>query len=261
MKNKKIYRFLLISGLILVTWFLWCEMGFNKSKLVFCDVGQGVGVILTKGQFQLIYDTGSDNGKFLKCLSRNIPFWDKKIEAVVISHWDNDHSGSLDDIKKHFQIEKIYANQEINKYKGINNLESGDFLKTNWMEFEVIWSKGEIDPNIGSIVGLLKINGWKGLLMGDVPIEVEQELLWSNVKRDIDLGERLKNVDVMLVGHHGSRNSSSKEWIEYVAPKEAIISVGKNDFGHPSDVVLNILNECGTKIQRTDLEGNIKYVF
>ena len=81
--NKKLFWvFVLVSMVALVIWFLVVVLKNSQTKLIFCDVGQGNGVMLTKGEFQLVYGTGSDNGKMLDCLTREMPFWDKKIEVV-----------------------------------------------------------------------------------------------------------------------------------------------------------------------------------
>ena len=252
---------MIVSGLFLVILFGFYVYKFSRPRLVFCDVGQGTGVLVSKGEFQFVYDTGPQNGKFLSCLSRNMPFWDKKIEVVVISHWDSDHSGGLSQIDDYYEIDSLWSSQINEQYSYAKILALNDVFRSAWMDFLVVWTNSQTESNYGSVVGLVEIEGMKFLLMGDVPIEVEEEMLWSRLKRDLNLAERLKNIDVMLVGHHGSKNSTSKDWLEFTRAKEAIVSVGKNSFGHPSSDVIGRLSTLQVGIKRTDVEGDIKYVF
>lgn len=259
MNVKLFWRFLIISGLVLAILFGVYVYKFSKPRLVFCDVGQGTGVLATMGEFQFVYDTGPRNGNFLSCLSRNMPFWDKTIEVAVVSHWDSDHSGGLDEVMDYYKIDNLYSNQinEQNSYSKVLALK--DRLKTSWMEFWVVWTDEKSESNYGSVAAVLTIGELKSLLMGDVPIEVEEELLWSRVKRDSDLAEKLGNVDILLVGHHGSKNSTSQGLLDLIKPREAVISVGKNSFGHPSKEVIDRLTTSNVVIKRTDVEGDIKY--
>lgn len=261
MNVKLFWRFLVASGLILVIMFGVYVYKFSKPRLVFCDVGQGTGVLASKGEFQFVYDTGPDNGKFLSCLSRNMPFWDKKIEVVVISHWDSDHSGGLDGVDDYYKIDSIFSSQNNEQINYTKILALKDVIKTSWMEFLVVWTRENVESNYGSVVGLLEIDNFRCLLMGDVPIEVEQELVWSQLKRDSVLESKLENIDVLLVGHHGSKNSTSQELVDTTKPREAVISVGKNSFGHPAKEVLDRLVVSKVVIRRTDIDGSIKYVF
>jgi competence protein ComEC len=226
---------------------------FSKARLVFCDVGQGTGVLLSYRQFQFVYDTGPKNGKFLSCLSKNMPFWDKRIEVMVISHWDSDHSGGLSEVIDYYRIDNLYSSQENEQINFSNILALGDVIKTSWMEFLVLWTDSGAEPNYGSVVGLLEIGDFKSLLMGDVPIEVEQRLVWRKILKD--------EVDVLLVGHHGSKSSTSQELLNIVKAKEAVISVGKNSFGHPSKEILDRLSRSGVIIKRTDGQGDVVYSF
>ena len=105
------------------------------------------------------------------------------------------------------------------------------------------------NENDNSNVIYTELNGYKFLLMGDAGVEVEEDLIGKY---------NLENIDVLKVGHHGSRTSSSKEFINEVNPKYAIISVGKNNrYGHPNKEILNNLEQ--SKIYRTDWDGSIMF--
>ena len=103
------------------------------------------------------------------------------------------------------------------------------------------------NENDNSNVIYTELNNYKFLLMGDAGVEVEQDLIKKY---------NLQDIDVLKVGHHGSKTSSSEEFVNEVSPKYSIISVGKNNFyGHPSKEVLDTLSN--SKIYRTDIDGSI----
>ena len=103
------------------------------------------------------------------------------------------------------------------------------------------------NENDNSGVIYTELNNYKFLFMGDAGVEVEEDLIEKY---------NLNNIDVLKVGHHGSRTSSSKNFIDEVNPKYSIISVGKNNrYGHPNKEVLNNLEN--SKIYRTDQDGSI----
>lgn len=264
MNRKLFWVFVLGSILALSVWFLLTVSKYEQTKLIFCDVGQGNGVVLSRGEFQLLYDTGPKNGKMLSCLSENLPFWDKKLEVVIVSHWDKDHSGGLSEIEQYYRIDNLYSSKKNEQANYAKVLALGDILRNSWMEFIVISTDKNEDDNYGSVVGVIDMGDFEALLMGDVPIEVEQRLVWSRVKRDMELVKELSSIEVLLVGHHGSRESTGKELVEYLTKNnddmEAVISVGKNSYGHPSKEVIDRLVEYGVEVKRTDKLGNIEYV-
>ena len=105
------------------------------------------------------------------------------------------------------------------------------------------------NENDNSSVIYTEINGYKFMFMGDAGVEVEEDLIKKY---------NLQDIDVLKVGHHGSKTSSSKEFIEETVPKYSIISVGKNNrYGHPNKEVLENLKD--SKIYRTDENGSIMF--
>lgn len=251
----KIKILLLISLVALIILFLITLPG-KKVEVVFCNVGQGDGILVTQRNFQMLIDTGPDNKKILNCLEKHMPFWDKKIETVIITHWDKDHSGGLEDLKKNFNIDKVFCNIE---HKNCSlKIDANDTIRFNMISFEVvniegIEGKGIDESNGNSMVGLLHVFDKKFLMMSDAPVLVEQKMVWQNL-------EKIKNIDVLKISHHGSATGTSEELLDFVKPKEAVISVGKNNFGHPSKEVLERLKNRKIKIRRTDERGDMVYV-
>lgn len=235
----------------------WWANRSKEVKVSFCNVGQGQMTIITSGKFQMLIDTGPDNGEGLDCLEKMIPRRDKEIEVVIVSHWDKDHSGGLTKISKYYKICSLYSST---RPKGDNeqiyytdNLSRGDIISYSLIDFEVLspdqnWG----DDNDNSIIGCLKYKDKKVLIMGDVSKQVEERLTWRNGWADC------KEVNILEVSHHGAATATGEELLKGVKPKSAIISVGiKNKFGHPSKEVLERLQENNINIWRTDEKGEI----
>ncbi len=237
-------KFLLLSFMVLLILFYF-SLPDGRTRLIFCDVGQGDGAVLVKGTFEMVIDTGSAKGRILSCLSDHLPFWDKTIEVIVLSHLDSDHSGGLMAIKKYYKVDQVWGNEQTNYSARLN---ASDSIRSQWFDFEVVSSGQGKDNNDSSVVGVLTVGDKKIMFTGDASSEVEQRLIW----RRLVTGK----IDVLKVSHHGSATGTSEELLEVVKPKLAVVSVGaKNMFGHPTKVVLDRLKKYGVEIWRTDRQG------
>lgn len=174
-------------------------------------------------------------------------------------HGDFDHMGEAINLVNNFKVEKVIFNcgefneleqelinilekKNISYYSCIKELNIGD----NKLHF--LNNKDYGNENDNSSVIYFNYNNYKFLLMGDAGIEVEKDLIEKY---------NIKDIDILKVGHHGSKTSSGKEFIDEINPKYSIISVGKNNrYGHPNKEVLENLKE--SKIYRTDEDGSIE---
>jgi competence protein ComEC len=243
------WRILLLSAILALGWWGWGLRG--GDEVVVCDVGQGSGAIIISGRTQMLVDTGPENGKMLDCLEKYMPAGDKKIEAVVISHWDTDHGGGLEKIKKYYTVEQIYSSAELGK---------NDILRFGKYVIEVVWP--EIisgDDNADSVVLRVDHEGKIFWFLGDITADVEQYLSWRNLW-SFDIAQ--DKGGVLVASHHGSKSATTKEMLEAIKPAEVIISVGKNNrYGHPSQEVIDRLNGLGISYRRTDEKGDIIYAW
>lgn len=212
-----------------------------SEEVSFINVGQGDSTLIRKGDTSILIDTGGSLYKDVakECL---IPYFKKKriydIDLLIITHDDFDHNGAANSLTKNFKVRKILDNKDSFPYK-INDI---TIYNLNRYEFD--------NDNENSLVLYFDMWGKKFLVMGDASKEVEE-----NIIKDVpDL-----KCDYLRVGHHGSDTSSSKNFISYISPKEAIISVGENRYGHPHLEVLSILKRNNIKIRITDIEGTITY--
>ena len=269
MKNK-ILIFLSLIALVVI---FYLTLPDNQAKVVVCDVGQGDAILATYKNIQLLVDVGPNNKKVLKCLENHLPFWDKTIEVVILTHGDGDHVGGLDDLLRSYKVDRFFSNgllgEDIEQKIYSENLSQNDIISIGMFQFEVVWppstSSGLKDGNENSVVGILTHSTssgqeWSMFMSGDVGEETEQRLVWRGILRQ-GHGYLNNGVDVLKVSHHGSASATSDEILEILNPKVAVISVGKNNqFGHPNDVVVERLIKNKIEIKRTDETGDIRFI-
>lgn len=249
-----------------------------ESRVVFCDIGQGDGVFINlKGGTQIIADAGPDNN-MVGCAGKYMPYFDRKIEYIIISHPDKDHFAGAMELLKRYDVGKVFWNGDLSAIP-----EYAEFLKMAGGRAEVAYTdsdfraagakidflypyvldretKNNNDNSLvfrfeytpTSILPLSKGEEGRGisiLFTGDLPATGEAELIKHNANL---------RADVLEVGHHGSRYSSSEEFLRAVRPKLAAISVGANNkYGHPAYIILKRLKNLGIKYLRTDEKGDI----
>lgn len=237
-----------------------------------CDVGQGEAILIkTPAGKKILVDTGPDNS-VLECLGENMLPADRKIDVIVLTQSDSDHSAGMRGILEKYENNIIYINKislkftkdilsEVTGYQKrpdnipkLGILESGNTFTIDNVKFQVLWPPNfyqSSDPNDNSLVLRVESSQSTVLLTGDAA-----EKVW----RFLELTNRLpKPVTILKVSHHGAKNCCTKTLIKSVQPKIALISSGKNNrFGHPHALTLELLENAGIPVRRTDLEGTIK---
>jgi len=276
MLNRKIIYSILAMFLALgVVLFLIIQFSLQNqnSKVIFFDVGQGDAILVSRGQNQVLIDGGKDSKIILEKLGRYIPFWDRTIEAVIVTHPDQDHIGGLIGVARNYEIRTVLETsvgsdsqtyevwEKLIREKNIQKIEA---VKNTIIQFpekaqiEVIYSGVKVsgakkESNDWSVVTKLNFSENKFLFTGDLPSDKEAELI-KDEHNDM-------SVNVLKVSHHGSKYATSAEFLEAVSPEEAVISVGKNNsYGHPAAEIIERLLQRGIKIWRTDELGDIKYI-
>lgn len=213
------------------------------NSIVFINVGQGDSILIREGQNTVLIDTGGSINYdiALECL---IPYFKKekisKIDYLITTHDDYDHSGGKESLMTNFRV-KNYVN-EISAFP----LQFGTLNFVNLNTFGSVQG----DNNDSSFVLYLEFLHRKWLFTGDASTIIENKIIKENPNLD---------VDVLKVGHHGSDSSTSDLFLQTIDPDEAIISVGKNMYGHPTTKVLERLAKYGIRVRRTDFEGTISY--
>lgn len=244
---------------------------FNKNLIVtMLDVGQGDSLMIAfpNNKSNILIDTGGivnfTKTNYEISTSTIIPYLKsigiKKINYLVLTHGDFDHMGEAVNLVNGFKVEQVVFNcgefndlekelikvlnqKKIKYYSCVKELN----IDNNKLYF--LQTKKYDNENDNSNVIYTELNGYKFMFMGDAGVDKEKDILDKY---------NLSNVDVLKVGHHGSKTSSSKEFIDEINPKYGIISVGKNNrYGHPNKEVLNNLEN--SKIYRTDQDGSIMF--
>lgn len=272
-KNKnRIYK--IILSIFICTIIL--KLIPKNLKVYFIDVGQGDSTFIVTPNNKTILVDGGGNKDYNVGKNTLLPYiLDRgynSIDYVFISHFDNDHVGGLlyliDEIKiknivigKQFEISDNYKKfvESINR-KNINIIvvEAGKrLIMENNLYFDILWpyTNKKITENLinnNSLVCKLYYKKFEILFTGDIEEPAENELL-EKYKESNTL-----KATVLKVAHHGSKTSSTEQFLKCVKPKYALIGVGKNNkFGHPSESTIENLQKLGTKVYRTDFAGEI----
>ena len=242
----------------------------NNLLVHFISIGQGdaIAINLPNDKVVLI-DAGpkSSNVSYTNYLDEYVISGkhDKTIDYLILTHADIDHIGGTLRALKNFNIKKLFMPKvasDSSYYKDLENyienkyeydfLDAEDVLDVGSCELKVFNTFDYSNTNDSSVVVRLEYMGKSFLFTGDIGSRVEDDL--------IDLyGDELDS-DVLKVSHHGGKGSTSTEFLDYVSPEFAIISVGENYYGHPTEEVLNRLNSMDIITIRTDETGNVLFV-
>jgi len=292
MKNKKflfsILGFLVISNLI--AWLVVFDLAKTQFLEVnFFDVGQGDAIFIETPSRQQILIDGGPSSVILEKLSKEMPFWDRNIDLIILTHPEYDHLSGLNEVLRKYRVQNILwtgivrdtaeykewlklIHEDSNPPTALPRLTRAPKAKISiaMSEKKIIMSPGLVmnilyplenlegkefeDSNNTSIVSKLVFGKNSFLFTGDAYKDVEGELLLNQVKQQLDS-------DILKVAHHGSKTSTSEEFLKEVSPEIAVISVGReNKYGHPHPEVLENLAKYGIKVLRTDLNGDIKII-
>jgi competence protein ComEC len=265
----------LLLVLIFLVSFLFKQIDFETEEVLevyFLDVGQGDAIFVNASNGEQILIDAGRGDKVLDELGKVMNFADKKIDTLIISHGDLDHIGGLFEIIDIYDVEKILrSNVKIESQfeerllrtadqYGIEIVEikSGDTIiidPKRQIYFDVLHPptnpKEDFDRNENSLVLRLVFGQSEFLLTGDATKETENTLLNY-------YGESI-NSDVLKVGHHGSKSSTSQTFLDNVSPNFAVISYGENSYGHPHEEVIENLKEDGIEIFETKKSGTIGF--
>ena len=258
--NDKLKKKIIISFILIV--FIINNNVLVNNEVHFIDVGQGDSTLIRIKNKNILIDTGG-NVNFNISENVLIPYFRslgvKKINYLILTHGDYDHMGEAINLVENFKVEKVIFNCD--PYNDLENelIEVLDKKKIKYYSYikelnvdnnklHFLQTKEYDNENENSNVIYTKLNGYKFMFMGDAGVEKEKDILEKyNVSK----------IDVLKIGHHGSKTSSDKNFIDEMNPKYSVISVGKNNrYGHPNKEVLENLNN--SKIYRTDINGEIK---
>ncbi|MBQ9728300.1 MAG: MBL fold metallo-hydrolase [Clostridia bacterium] len=260
----------------------------DEMRIHFIDVGQGDATLieLPDGKIILI-DGGNGKQKTAKTLLRYLNALDvDTIDYLVLTHSDSDHCGGLDKVVKYKKIKYAYIpntsetlNAEYEQfYTELMDTDCVCEYATRSAQFKNADQElytlqmiaphslsvegtmdAEVAANMMSAVVWLDYKGVSAVFTGDIPIKSETSLIAEDKLGAFDKkGVKLDSTEILKVAHHGSQYSTSKEFVEYLGVKTAVISCGAfNSYGHPSVEALGVLSDAGVNTYRTDLKGHV----
>ncbi len=244
------------------------------ARLTILDVGQGDAILL-EGQRggRLLVDGGPDPGRLLVALDEHLPPWDRRIDAIVLTHPHEDHAAGLAVLIGRYAIKRVLEAGMIGPgpgYAALNAvlaqsgtsrgvLQTGSHLAVDDVRLRVLWpdpgTVPETPPDTGtginnvSIVLLGEVNRHQFLLTGDIEEQIDPTLV----------ARGLPHAEVLKVAHHGSRTSSTEAFLEAVDPAIAVISSGRgNPYGHPAAATVTRIEDIGAQLLRTDTNGSVE---
>jgi competence protein ComEC len=249
-----------------------CSVPDEKLHVSFLDVGQGDAILIQQGSLDVLVDGGPSGRTIAAELGKRIPFWDRTIEMIVLTHSHADHLAGLVEVLKRYQVKQILYTES-------------DSTSSLWNEWQDLVEKENADITIGRVGQVISLgnenstiivlNAPSGsattmdndgivlrvdngkvsfLLTADITDEMELELMMDRANLECT---------VLKVAHHGSYTASSEAFLSAASPEIAIISVGaNNDYGHPNqETIERLAAEVGeTNIYRTDLDGTIEFI-
>lgn len=312
---KRYFKISYFKFLIIITLAIWLiifawprSIGQSQLEIIYCQAGQGDATLIQQGFQQLLIDGGPGSGA-LGCLERHLPFFDKTIEMVIVTHPQSDHAAGLIPILERYELMSFVYNgtagegefwhklsaQIINKNIPTTIVAAGDKIKFGDAEFTVLWPrlaeapggggpavKGDSfglsegvslksspavlgvrssrDPNLSALVLQLNYDQFSALFTSDIDSDIESVIAKQfTLRSEATKGGNLA-VNVLKVAHHGSKYSSSAKFLSAIRPALSIIEVGKNSYGHPTLETIDRLNQIGSKILRTDQDGDITVI-
>lgn len=257
------------------TVFIWYAVAAEDRggllTVAMLDIGQGDAIFIESPTGNQILVDGGPPGAVLRPLGKIMPFYDRTIDMLVVTNPDKDHFGGFLDILRAYKVGAVVepgtigasaeypAMEALIKEKQVPDIlmRRGEVIQLGGgAALHILFPDRDVSglaTNNGSIVAQLTYGNTSVMLTGDAPQNIEHYLVGLD-------GKQLKS-DVLKVGHHGSRTSTSAEFVGVVAPTLALISDGVgNKYGHPHQETLDTLAQFGVAVHRTDREGTITLV-
>lgn len=280
-------------GLILVFNFLW-SLPDGKLHIVFCNVGQGDAAYIRFPDGRDMLVDGGPNDSVLGCLGKHMPFWDRAIDLVILSHPEKDHMQGLISVFDRYDIGYFVRSDVFKPTEVYDKLMSvvhekkikekfvttGERIAVGSVKLSVLWPSAEqiadfqrshplalqgeamqhpsvlgattFSVNEDCVVFWLRYGSFDALLPGDADVQVESRYTGTQLADD--------TIELLKVPHHGSKTGMNAAFLDWLNPQLAIISVGKNTYGHPTQESLQMLADHKTKVLRTDQKGDIEII-
>lgn len=256
----------------------------------FCNVGQGDAIYIRAPDGTDMLIDGGPNNKVLDCLGEKMPFFDRELDIVLLTHAQADHLTGLVSVLKRYSVKYFVSGPEgndIDQYQelikiineeqiNVRNLYRGTIIKLGQLKLDFVWpprewtfqrldtagnnlrkqqavlgAKTTANLNNFSQVFLLSFGLFDAFFTGDAESDILKLALQE---------ESFGDIEVLKVPHHGAKKGLTEDLVERIDPDVAVVSVGKNNYGHPNSALLDELKRHNVGVLRTDVEGTIEIV-
>jgi competence protein ComEC len=274
-KTLRVFKIVLIPLLIataLVWYYEFQTRRHFEFRIDFFDVGQGDGIMITTYEGNQVLVDGGPGSNVMESLGRRMPFFDRKIEMMVLTHPHADHLDGLIPVLRRYQVKKVlmphldYKSSDYDEFLNEIRREGAEIVYAQqgqriWLDKSTVMDvmypmSSELAPvgknddlNDFSVVSRVMFGKTKILLTGDSGEKIEAQLLPA-FNLDSDL---------LKVGHHGSKYSTSQAFVDEVTPEYSVIQSGENKYGHPNAEVIARLQAANSQVLRNDQEGMISF--
>jgi len=275
---RLIVLYLIVASAVALAWMAY-DMPEKKLTVAFLDIGQGDSIFIQSPTGRQVLIDGGIDRDVLAQLASVMPFFDRSIDVMIATHPDKDHIGGLPYVFEQYDIDVVldpgletdtegydfYADMRAHEKDVVYHearrgqvidLGGGAYIRILYPDKDM---DGAEDTNSASIVAQLVYGETEVMLTGDAPDETESYLV-SIENPSTSSGQASLASDILKAGHHGSKTSTSQEFLDAVDPDYTIISAGKdNSYGHPHEEVVARLVAASTTILATFEEGTIVF--
>ncbi len=266
----------LVVLLASVTVYQYLHFHDGKLHVVFCDVGQGDAILIITPNNKHILNDGGPDQKVIDCLSRHMPFWERGIDLLILTHPHADHFFGMFEILQRYRV-YAFATEDLN-----NKTQSYQELLHLLKEKQVsqvrvlagdVWNVGDVHVQVvgptesylnqtspGGTIGESKefASVITHLTYGNFSVLLTGDSQASGLENALDMIG--SDVTVLQSPHHGSKTALNTSVLQALAPRVAVISVGVNKYGHPSPEILELYKTNNIPYHRTDKEGDVEFV-
>jgi len=282
MKNKKVLLvFALLIVLNIFSWELFFSLRRGEMEVVFLDVGQGDAILIKTPQHHHILIDGGPGSTVLEKLGEEFPFFYNSLDLIILTHPHDDHVAGLIEVVKRYEVKDILCTgvreetgvsrewSRIIEEEGYRQARAGTRISANDFYIDILYPAENLagkyvkDLNEVSVISRLVYKDSSFLFTGDAYKKQEREVIafLQDCKEEDWCSIFTLDSDVLKLGHHGSRTSTSKEFLQYVSPSAAVVMAGEgNRYGHPHREILEKLEKYGITVKRTDVDGDIRIV-
>jgi competence protein ComEC len=272
--------FTIFASFLILFFIGFQDIFYHKTKVVFCDVGQGDAAYIRTSEKQDILIDAGPGGKVLSCLGKYMPFYDRKLELSILSHPQKDHYGGFLEVLDRYQVDTFITSpldnpsqsfqllkrklkekkiKTKNLYAGERIVLGGGGKQRSLVTF--LWPAQQ--SLLGAFSTVSNLNDFSAVFIfsqGDFDVlftgDASPSVLNSLVGTIHELSR--EKIDILKIPHHGSKNGLTKKFLALADPALCVISVGKkNSYGHPSPVILEMLKALKKKYLRTDEKGDV----